>query len=122
MTKTLMRFLKIRNGIASGKYDMMKLYDFAQSLDIAEARELINDIDGHTQSKEEAMTFYNALEKILREDVVKDLIRESMQKFADMGFCSLTYDDDGKIDGIHIDHEQGKRMMAYQAHVKGSEA
>ena len=122
MTKILMRFLKIRNGIASGKYDMMKLYEFAQSLNAAEVRELMKDVDRHTQSEQEAMDFYNALETLLLEDVVKDVIRESMQEISDMGFCSLTYDDDGKIDGIHIDSEQGKRMIAYQAYVKGGEA
>ena len=122
MTAVLMRFIKIRNAIETGKADEMNLYDFFQSLDTVQAKELINDIDRHTLNKEQVYDFLDALFLLLREDVAKEIIREGMRNCADMGFGSLVYDKDGNDYAIHIDPEQQQRIKAYLNAQKGGEA
>ena len=122
MTAVLMRFIKIRNAIETGKADEMNLYDFFQSLDTVQAKELINDIDRHTLNKEQVYDFLDALFLLLREDVAKEIIREGMRNCADMGFWSLVYDKDGNERAIHIDPEQEQRIKAYLNAQKGGEA
>ena len=122
MTAVLMRFIKIRNAIETGKADEMNLYDFFQSLDTVQAKELINDIDRHTLHEEQLYEFLDALFPLLREDVATEIIREGMRSCADMGFWSLVYDKDGNERAIHIDPEQEQRIKAYLNAQKGGEA
>ena len=122
MTKTMKCFLKIHTLIETGKADEMKLYDFCQSLDNVQAKELINDIDRHTLNKKQVYDFLDALFPLLREDVAKEIIREGMRNLADMGFGSLVYDKDGNVYAIHIEPEQEQRIKAYLNAQKGGEA
>lgn len=122
MTKTMKRFLKICTLIKTGKADEMKLYDFYQSLDAVQARELINDVDRHIHNKNEVYNFLDTLFPLLREDVAKEIIRECMRKCADMGFGSLVYDENGNDYAIHIEPEQAERIDAYLNAQKGSKA
>ena len=112
MTAVLMRFIKIRNAIETGKADEMNLYDFFQSLDTVQANEFINDIERHTRNKEQLYEFLDALFPLLREDVATEIIREGMRNLADMGFGSLVYDKDGNDYAFHIDPEQEQRIKA----------
>ena len=140
MTKALSRLLKISNLIKTGKADVMKLFDFCQSLNAIQARDLMNEIDFcqslnaiqardlmneifcHVTNRDDAMKFFDAFLPMLREHVAKDLIRESMRHFADCGLGSLVYDKNGNIDGIHITPEQEERINAYLEAKKGGAA
>ena len=122
MTKIMRKFLNIRNGINSGNLDEMKLFDFIQSLNSKQARDLMSDVCSYCHNPQDAETFCKELTKWLREDVVIELIREDLKDFADMGFGTLSFDNDGNIDAIHIDNVQGKRLLAFQKFLKGGEA
>ena len=122
MTTVLMRFIKIRNAIETGKADEMKLYDFCQSLDAVQARELINDVERHTHNNNQLYNFLDAFFPLLREDTANEMIREAMRNLSDMGLVSLVYDKDGNDYAIHIDPEQAERIEAYLNTKKGGEA
>ena len=112
MTDLLSRFLKITKRIKSSG-NMDELFKFLQSLDATQARDLMNDIYSHSVSVDEAIKVCDVILTMLRKPVAKDVIRETMQFAADMGFGTLEYDKDGNIDAINIKPEQGERMNTY---------
>ena len=90
--------------------DFQEMSEWLKTLNVKQANKLASEIQ-LTLPKAQAQELCRIIFTHLRESVAMEIITDGLKTCADMGFGTLANNKDGQIDGIHIDSEQGERLL-----------